>query len=312
MNEIHRRSRVGVLVVVTLIACASTLFAQVSSKYLYTLSSVLGPLRYDGVHVAVDRERDETYLVYQNLVRIFNQSGMETFSFGDDLDLGQIVDAAADPNGDIILLTYKDSRHVVTRCTYRGIPVGPIEITNLPPGMVFRANRMIIRDGVLYFANLAASSVLVAGMDGKCRQVVDFARLIGGDTVEKAGAEMFGFTVDRDGSILCTMPTLFKVYKLLPDGTLKYFGRPGSSPGRFGIISGIVTDSRGNVVVTDKLRSVVMVFDKDFNFVTEFGYRGAARGNLIVPDDLAIDRTDRVYVSQGRRRGVSVFALAGQ
>jgi hypothetical protein len=52
-----------------------------------------------------------------------------------------------------------------------------------------------------------------------------------------------------------------------------------------------------------------MVFDKDFNFLIEFGYRGAKPENLITPDDIAVDQRDHVYVSQGRNRGVSVFAL---
>ena len=312
MTEIHRRCAVGVLVVCALVLCASALAAQVSPKYLYTLSSVVGPLRYDGIRVNADQDRDETYVVYQNVVRIFNQSGMEIFSFGDDLDLGGIVDAAADRDGDILLLSYKDARGLVTRCNFRVVPVARVEITNLPAGVAFRANRLIIRGGLFYFADLAASSVTITGSDGKCRQHVDFARLIGADEVQKAGADMFGFTVDRDGSIFFTMPTLARVYKYSPDGTLKYFGRAGSSAGRFGIISGIATDSRGDVLVSDKLRSVVMVFDKDFNFVTEFGYRGARPENLIVPDNLATDRQDRVYVSQGRRRGVSVFTVAGE
>ncbi len=312
MIEIHRHSRVVALIVCGLALCAGTLSAQVSPTYLYTLSSFLGPLRYDGVRVAADEERDETFFVYQNVVRIFNASGMEIFSFGDDLDLGQIVDVAADRNGDIILLSYEDRRSIVTRCSFRGVPLGRIEITNLPAGVAFRANRMVARGGLFYFADLVASSVTVTESDGKCRQHIEFPRLIGVDDVQRAGAEMFGFTVDRDGSIFFTMPTMFKAYKFSPDGTLTFFGRPGSSAGRFGIISGIATDSRGDVLVSDKLRSVVMVFDKDFNFVTEFGHRGVRRENLIVPDNLAIDRKDRVYVSQGRKRGVSVFALAGQ
>ena len=76
------------------------------------------------------------------------------------------------------------------------------------------------------------------------------------------------------------------------------------------MLAGIAIDSKGNLLVADKLRCVVMAFDKDFTFVSEFGYRGTRPQNLIVPDDVAIDQKDRVYVSQGRQRGVSVFALA--
>ncbi len=312
MHQTHRSATVGALVVCALALCASPLVAQVSTRYLYRLSSVLGPMRYDSVRVAVDEAGDETYVVYQNLVRIFNASGMEVFSFGDDLDLGGMLDATAERNGDIVLLSYKDRHTVVTRCTYRGVPVGRIEITNLPAGVQFSANRLIVRGGLFYFADLFASTVTITGPDGKCRQRIEFPRLIGADEVQRAGAEMFGFAVDQDGSIYFTMPTLFRVYKYSPDGKLAFFGRAGSSAGRFGIISGIAVDSRGDVLVSDKLRSVVMVFDKDFRFLSEFGYRGMGPENLIVPDNLAVDGKDRVYVSQARRRGVSVFSLAGR
>lgn len=311
MTEIQRRSTVGVLVVCALVLCANPLVAQVSAKYLYGLSSFVGPLRYDGVRVNVDQQRDEVYVVYQNVVRVFNASGMEVYNFGDDLDLGGILDASADANGDIVLLSYKQ-RTRVTRCDFRGVPIGPIEITNLPAGVVFRANRLVVQHGRFYFADLAASSLTVTDPGGKCLQHVEFSRLIGAAEVQRAGAEMLGFTVDRDGTVFFTMPTLFKVYKYSPDGKLSAFGIPGSSAGRFGIIAGIAIDSRGDVFVSDKLRSVVMAFDKDFRFLIEFGYRGAGPENLIVPDNLAVDRQDRLYVSQGRRRGVSVFALAGQ
>lgn len=316
----HRWSRLGagrscdaaralLRITCALAVCASTLVAQVRPAYLYTLSGFSGRVRDEGVRLYVDQEREEIYVIYQNRIRIFNQSGMEIFSFGDDLTLGQIVDAAVDRNGDIILLSYKDSRPSVTRCNFRGVPVGRIEITGLPEGVVFGANRMIYRNGLFYFASLATSSVIITDARGEYRKHIDFMALISEDERQKGGAEMVGFTVDQEGNILFTMPALFKVFKFSADG-LTSFGRAGSAAGRFGVLAGITSDSRGNLVVADKLKCVVMVFDKSFNFLAEFGYRGSRPENLIVPDDVVVDRKDRVYVSQGRRRGVSVFALA--
>lgn len=293
-----------------LIACATPSLAQTQASYLYTLSSFSGPLPYDWVRIRVDEERDETYVIYQNLIRIFSPSGMEVFSFGDDLDLGHIVDAAVDQGGDIILLSYKDSRSIVTRCSFRGVPIAPIEISNLPEGVIFAANRMVHRNGLLYFASLSASTVTITDPSGAFQKQVEFLPLLDAEERLKGGAEMNGFAVDQNGNIFFTMPTLFRVYRFSSDGTLTSFGRPGSAAGRFGVIAGIAVDARGNLFVADKLKCVVIVFDKDFNFLTEFGFRGLNPENLIVPDDVAIDRKGRVYVSQGRRRGVSVFALA--
>jgi hypothetical protein len=61
--------------------------------------------------------------------------------------------------------------------------------------------------------------------------------------------------------------------------------------------------------VADLLKSVVMVFDKDFNFQMQFGYRGNERGNLNVPLQVVV-MNDKLFVNQARSRGVSVFLIA--
>ena len=318
MHSLTRRIRMGTgasarrAIALAVVALgANPVLAQIQPTYLYGLSTFSGPLRLEGARLHVDQERDETYVIYQSIVRVFNRSGMEIFSFGDDLDLGQILDAAVDRNGDVILLSYRDARSMVTRCNFRGVPIGPIQIKNLPSGVEFAANRMIHRNGVFYFASLGTSSVIVTDANGVFRKHLEFLPMLEGDDRQKSsGAEMIGFTADQDGNIFFTVPILFKVFKFSSDGTLTSFGRSGSAAGRFGVIAGVATDSRGNLLVTDKLKCVVMVFDRDFNFVTEFGYRGARPENLIVPDDIAVDGKDRLFVSQGRRRGISVFALA--
>jgi hypothetical protein len=286
---------------------ASTAFAQGQATYLYNLSGFGGTLEYNGVRISVDQETEEVYAVYQNLIRIYNPSGMEVFSFGESLDLGHILDLAVDAGGDIFLLSYKDLRSIVTRCDFRGIPIAPLEITNLPEGVAFDANRMMRRNDRFYFAS--PSSVIVTDLSGRYRSHVDLGSLLDDDGGPTDDVDVFGFTVDGEGNLYFTAPTMFRVFKFAPDGTVTSFGSSGSAPGLFGIVSGITTDRHGNLLVTDKLRCVVMVFDREFNFIMEFGYRGPAPENLIVPDDIAVDRRDRVYVSQMRLRGVSVFAL---
>lgn len=287
----------------------AALAGPVTGTYLYTLANFGGKLPYDWARIYVDQERDETYVIYQNVIRIFGSSGMEVFSFGDDLDLGLIADAAVDDRGDIILLSYKAEQPLVTRCTYRGVPIGQVQIRNVPAGVVFGPNRMIFSNGRLYFAALSTGTLIVTDATGQYREHANLLSGLEGTPKEKTEAEITGLSVDRDGSIFFTVPVVFRAFKRAPDGTTTSFGRPGSTPGRFGVVAGIVADSRGNVIVIDKLKCAVMVFDKDFNFLTEFGMRGLRPENLIVPDDVAIDKRDRIYVTQGRRRGISVFAL---
>lgn len=297
------------IVTCVLALSAGAAFAQAPATYLYNLSSFSGPLRDDWARIRVDARRDETFVIYQNTVRVFNPAGMEFFSFGEDLDLGQILDLAVDGNGDLILLSFKDSRTQVTRCNFRGEPVGPIDISKVPDGVAFHANRMVLRNGLLYFASLAASTAIVTDIAGEFRRRIDLLPLMEPEDRQKGGTESIGFAVDEEGNVYFSVPSLFRVFKVSPDGRLAYFGRPGSVPGRFGIAAGIAFDSAGNVLVADKLKCVVMVFDPGFNFVGEFGYRGPRPENLVVPEDIAVDRQDRLYVSQGRRRGIGVFAL---
>jgi len=54
----------------------------------------------------------------------------------------------------------------------------------------------------------------------------------------------------------------------------------------------------------------VLIFDSEFNFLTEFGLRGFRPGSLVVPDDVVVDDVNGfIYVAQAANRGVSVFRL---
>ena len=54
---------------------------------------------------------------------------------------------------------------------------------------------------------------------------------------------------------------LFSAFRLSPGGEVAQFGRPGSGPGKFGVVAGIAADEAGYIYVADRLRSVVLVFD---------------------------------------------------
>lgn len=283
---------------------------SVKSNFLYALSDFTGPIPYNWARVSVDEGRNEVYVLYQNTLRIFNENGMEIHRFGDDLDLGQIVDVAVEPNGDILLLAYKQSGGEIIRCNYRGVPKSTIKLNNLPDEFSkFSPNRMIYRDGNLYFISLSEMRIVIADNQGIFKKGYDLIPLLEREEKDRGNMDVIGFSVDREGNILFTVPTLFKACILSPEGKMDWFGRPGSVSGKFNIVAGITRDSKGNYLVVDKLKCAVMVFDKNFNFLTQFGYRGLKPDNLIAPDDITIDKNDRIYVTQSRKRGVSVFKM---
>ena len=296
--------------------CSSSAQGAVKGNYLYNLSHFTGTIPYSWPMVRVNDRDGEIYVAYQNFVRVFNETGMEIYSFGDELDLGSIVDLALDRDGNILLLSNRWSEstrridYEITRCNYRGEPISKIEKRNLPSTFSeFIPNRMVYREGDLYLASLASMVVVVTDAEGVFKQGYDILPLLDLDEKEKADAMMVGFSVDKEGNILFTIPPIFKAFKLSPDRKITYFGKPGSAPGKFNIVAGIGSDSRGNILVVDKLKCAIMVFDKDFRFLTQFSSRGYKPGYLIAPDDIAIDKNGRIYVTQGGKKGVSVFKL---
>ena len=282
----------------------------VRGGFMYTLANFTGPIRDNFSRVFADRERNEVYLLYQNNLRVFGDSGVEIYQFGDDLDLGHILDVAADEQGDIFLLTYRESRSGIIRCNYRGEAKSRIELKNLPGEFAdFIPNRMVYREGSFYLASPLTMKIVIADREGNFKKGYDLLPIFELEEKDRGNVEISGFSVDAGGNIVMTVPVLFRAYILSPDGAVTWFGKPGGAPGRFNIAAGIVRDSKQNYLVVDSLKGSVLVFDKNFNFLTQFGVRGYKPGDLIFPNDIAFGNDDRIYVTQMGRRGVSVYKL---
>ncbi len=316
MRSLSKQLLILIAIAFLILAHTTTDAQPVKGTFLYNLSSFTGTISFSWPRIFIDQERNEVYVIYQNFIRVFNETGMEVYSFGDDLNLGTIVDLAVDGDGNILLLSYKWSptsdraSYEITRCNYRGEPKSTIEVKNLPTQYSkFLPNRMIYREGNLYLASLVTMVVVVTGADGVFKQVYDILPLLELEEKEKQDAMMDGFSIDREGNFLFTIPPLFRAYKISPDRKVSYFGKAGSTPGRFNIVAGIASDGKGNIFIVDKLKCAVMVYDKNFNFLNQFSSRGWKPGFLIAPEDIAVDNHDRVYVTQAGNKGISVFKM---
>ena len=311
-NSKIRRTMIGALLFIIAVAAAPALADEVKATYLYNLSNFNGIVPYNWVRIFVDEKQGEAYVMSGAGGEIFNSSGMEVYHFDFDRDLGIVSDAAVDGDGNIMLLTFKEGRPRIVHCNYRGEPVASMELKDLPPEFEgFAPGRMAYLDGRFYLANHASMEFVVTDAAGSFLRGVDIAALLNSTEQERIDTGMDGFTVTKEGSVLFTVPVEGKAYRLELNGALREFGRRGSAPGRFGVPSGIAVDREGNYLVADKLRCTILVFNKEYRFVKEFGRRGLDPGDLIVPASIAVDTSaGRVYVSQMRRRGVSVFQLS--
>jgi hypothetical protein len=288
----------------------TTLAGNIKAEYLYYLSNFKGPIKFGWVRVYPEPRENEIYVMAGTSVNIFNDSGMEIYNFGFDADLGSFYDATVDKDGNILTLSYVGFQYLVTKQNYRGELISRIEIKNLPPELSgFLPTRINARDGRLYLTELMAMKVAVTDENGVYETCYDLAALIGFTEDERMDTGIWNINVREDGSLLFTVPVVANAYIISPERKVTRFGRRGSGPGRFGIPSDMISDSRGNYFVVDTLKSAVLVFDKDLNFLTEFGYRGPYPSNLIAPRSLSMDKKGRLYVTQSTLRGISVFQI---
>jgi sugar lactone lactonase YvrE len=270
--------------------------------------------------LAVDPTENEVYALRPGIndVRIFDGHGMEVYAFEGFLSARDIT---AGDDGDILILTKRYGTSTIHRCNYRGEKLSQITLKNVPEAFSTSApDRLSYRHGALYLVDSERLTVIVANADGSFVRGHDVKAMLwelsNADEDEDAAEDLqeisiTGFDVDEDGNVFFTIATLFAAYRLTPEGELWSFGRPGSGKGKFGVASGIAAANTGHVLVADRLRCVVLVFNHELVFEGEFGYRGRNPSNLIAPDDVAVDGDGNVYVSQAANRGVSVFKLTG-
>jgi len=298
------------LTAVVLAAIVPQRAAAMRAAYLYELAAITGPLTSSAATLSYDPFHHELYVVVAGLVRVYNPVGMEVYAWPEDSELGVVWAVAPIETGDVITLRYSGAQPALVRCNFRGDFVGEIKIPGLAGAFAndFRPQEMTYAKGKLYIVDLRTKKAVTVDLALGSATTIDLAAIV--DTDEKTKeATIDGFTVDGNGNLVVTMAAAFKVFIVEPDGTSRSFGRSGSAPGKFGIIQGVVVDEAGRYYVSDRLKHAIIVFDQDFNFLGEFGYRGNRPGNLVAPGSMVfVD--GKLFVSQMGRRGVAVFQVS--
>lgn len=314
MKPMRKKAAIGLIL---WIAASGSALAALDVGFLYRLSNFSGVLPYSDVQIHADRYNDEVYVGEGDAIRVFNAAGMEIFEFiHDATTLGSILEFAATENGEILVLSYCSETlpcrrgAIVTVYNYRGEVQRTFGLSGLPEALsTFTPNRMLYRDKKLIFASTSALLMVVtdaAGVYESHTDLLDGLEL--GDNA-KDGAELGGFYVDVKGTILFTIPTAFKGFRRRPGEKADSWGKSGSSRGNFGIAGAITEDDAGNIVVADRARGVVLVFDSNLQFIKEFGEAGAREARLVGPGRVAMGSGHKLYVTQLAARGVAVFSL---
>jgi DNA-binding beta-propeller fold protein YncE len=124
-----------------------------------------------------------------------------------------------------------------------------------------------------------------------------------------------GLTVNHKGEIIVADSMNARIQVFAGDGTfLRKFGRRGDGAGDLQIIKGVAVDSDDNIYATDSRANKVVIFSSQGDYLLTVGgmYSALATGRVapggfMLPQGIAIDKEDRIYVVDQMNRRFQVF-----
>jgi sugar lactone lactonase YvrE len=127
-------------------------------------------------------------------------------------------------------------------------------------------------------------------------------------------------TVDSQGRLWVNVCWDNRFWIFKPDGTfVEAWGTPGSGPGQFDFaysadhdsIGGLAFAPDGSFYTFEAGNLRVQHFGKDRKFISSWGSFGTDPGQFAKPTAIAVDQRGQVYVADGARADVQVFAGDG-
>ena len=172
------------------------------------------------------------------------------------------------------------------------------------------------KDGDLYVADSRNHRILHIAADGSLlSEWGSFADLAQGEAPVGTFNEPWGVAVGPDGSVYITDTWNHRVQKFTKDGNpVKTWGQFGQPAPEFPDSNyflwgprGIAVDSQGRVFVADTGNKRIVVYDKDGNYLTEFGSGGFDPGQFDEPVDVAVGSDGVAYVTDTWNQRIQSF-----
>jgi DNA-binding beta-propeller fold protein YncE len=125
-----------------------------------------------------------------------------------------------------------------------------------------------------------------------------------------------GLAIDNDGNLLVADTHYFRILTYTPQGELladrTLGGTWGPGPGQFHFVTDAAQDSQGNFYVAEYGEyDRIQKFTPDHRFLFQWGSHGNELGQFLRPQKMAIDKQDRVWVTDACNHRVQVFDATG-
>lgn len=166
-------------------------------------------------------------------------------------------------------------------------------------------------DGSIYIADSGNHRIQRFSRDGTLLDSWGvYASILEGEAGAGSLSSPWDIAVAKDGTIYIADTFNHRIQKLTPDGQFeKMWGifRQGNDPESMWGPRGIAIDVNGHVLVTDTGNKRVVVFDKDLNFITQFGSAGFEAGQFDEPVGIAVSPQGWIAVADTWNRRVQIF-----
>lgn len=193
---------------------------------------------------------------------------------------------------------------VGTVATGKALSVNPAIRPQGPTGIAFGPN------GERYLIDHKSNRVIKTDANGSAIDTFG-----GGGNAPGKFNDPWGIAVDGDGNIYVADTFNHRIQKFDSSGNFMFsWGTPGVStdPGneRNTIFFGpraIVIDPQGRLLVSDTGNKRIQVFDREGNYLAQFGQPGVSNGDFNEPVGLAVNANGNIYVADTWNQRIQVF-----
>jgi DNA-binding beta-propeller fold protein YncE len=251
----------------------------------------------DGIVCVTDATSAAGHLVDERDVHIFSTSEAAT--------LGNPIDLTVEIAGGFVCTDARaDGGRTIVKLDFFGqpIPYAPVAVAD-----VWSPERLLVTQDGNYVTTDPTNRVLAKheAKTGELLWKTDITEALGGELVAlgRPGEA-------PDGKLLVPVPGIRQIAVFSAGGEyLTSFGTPGATLGRMAFPIGVACCPGGTIAVLDQMRHLVLLFDDQYRFISEFGSFGRGPADLYYPAAIAVSPDGLIYVAQGFEGRIQQFQL---
>ncbi|MFH1112427.1 MAG: NHL repeat-containing protein [Pseudomonadota bacterium] len=215
-------------------------------------------------------------------------------------------DVAFDSSGN--LLVSDPPSYGILRLNTSLVPVASFGKAGAQPGYLnFPKGITVGKDDRIYVVDSNNCRVQVFDRNGSVLRIIGSVGSLAGSF-----ATPQGIALDQEGRLLVADTRNHRIQIFEDDKLISVIGELGDGKDQFRLPTACAVRSDGDITVLDSKHGLVKVFDKEHGFRTEFGGVGSKPGLLNMPQGMALDAKDHVWIADTGNNRIQEFDADGK